>query len=123
MDLRAWMNALVLAALASGGAAGYDGQKSGLEPPPAVETVSGSDVLSECRGAGLKKLLDQARAFGVTIDRPTFRLSGADRGWFASYFWWSADILDPERRPDLFPPDREPVLTVLTQKSPGRPCF
>lgn len=79
----------------------------------------------ECAAVGFRKLVSQAKSFGIKVDMKTFRISEADDRPDnpSKYLWWSVDVTDINGRTDVFPPGKKPVLSALTQKASGYACF
>ena len=88
-----------------------------------VELIKRLDNSDSCREAGKNKVQDQAKAFGVTVDMNTLRLTGSSHRGIASYYWWSVDVTNINGRTDVFPNSSKPVLTKLTQKPLLGKCF
>jgi hypothetical protein len=77
----------------------------------------------QCKAVAQEKIEQQAKAFGVTVDMKTLRLTDFNSNIAARYLWWSVDVTDIKGRTDVFPAGKAAVLTKLTQQPSLGPCF
>ena len=80
-----------------------------------------SEALRLHRGK-IQKIVEQAQAYGVSVDMSSLRVSGVSGNLISDYVSWSVDVKAVNGRIDIFPHGAKAVITKEIQVSSGR-CY